>query len=77
MVKFYIEDDLFEVYDVGEEEFKKELIQAKKIWNGDNECKIEIEKDEANGTITKTWRFEWEKLWVVADDYKELEALGV
>ena len=45
--------------------------------NNDNECEIEIEKDEANGTITKTWCFEWEKLWVVADDYKELEALGV
>ena len=25
MVKFYIEDDLFEIYDVDEEEFKKEL----------------------------------------------------
>ena len=77
MVKFYIEDDLFEVYDVGEEEFKKELIQTKKIWSNDNECEIEIEKDEANGTITKTWCFEWEKLWVVANDYKELEELGL
>ena len=77
MAKFYIEDDLFEVYDVDEEEFKKELIQTKKIWSNDNECKIEIEKDETNGTITKTWCFEWEKLWVVADDYKELEELGL
>ena len=77
MAKFYIEDDLFEVYDVDEEEFKKELIQTKKIWSNDNEWKIEIEKDEVNGTITKTWCFEWEKLWVVVDDYKELEELGL
>lgn len=75
MTKFYIEDDLAEVYDVDEEEFKKELIQTNKIWN--NDCKIEIEKDEVNGTITKTWCFEWERLWVVADDYKELEDLGL
>ena len=75
MTKFYIEDDLAEVYDVDEEEFKKELIQTNKIWN--NDCKIEIEKDEVNGTITKTWCFEWERLWVVADDYKELEELGL
>ena len=54
MVKFYIEDDLFEVYDVGEEEFKKELIQVKKIWSNDNECKIEIEKDEAKKKKKKT-----------------------
>lgn len=77
MLKFYIEDDLFETYEVDEEEFKKELIQTKKIWSNDNECRIEIEKDEVNGTITKTWCFEWEKLWVVVNDYKELEELGL
>lgn len=75
MTKFYIEDDLAEVYDVDEEEFKKELIQTKKIWGDD--CEIEMEKDEANGTITKTWCFDWERLWVVANDYKELEELGL
>ena len=75
MVKFYIEDDLFEIYDVDEDEFKKELIQTKKIWN--NDCKIKIEKDEVNGTITKEWCFEWERLWVVVNDYKELEELGL
>lgn len=74
-MKFYIEDDLAEVYDVDEEEFKKELIQTKKIWN--NDCKIKIEKDEVNGTITKEWCFEWERLWVVVNDYKELEELGL
>lgn len=75
MTKFYIEDELFEVYDVSKEEFKKELINTKKIWSNDNDCKIEIEKDEVNGTITKTWCFDWEKLWVVADKYEELEEL--
>lgn len=75
MTKFYIEDELFEVYDVSEEEFKKELINTKKIWGDD--CKIEIEKDDVNGTITKEWCFEWERLWVVADDYKEFEELGL
>ena len=75
MTKFYIEDDFAEVYDVDEEEFKKELIQTKKIWN--NDCKIKIEKDEVNGTITKEWCFEWERLWVVVNDYKELEELGL
>ena len=74
-MKFYIEDDIAEVYDVDEEEFKKELIQTKKIWN--NDCKIKIEKDEVNGTITKEWCFEWERLWVVVNDYKELEELGL
>lgn len=74
-MEFYIEDDLAEVYDVDEEEFKKELIQTKKIWNSD--CKIKIEKDEVNGTITKEWCFEWERLWVVVNDYKELEELGL
>ena len=74
-MKFYIEDDLAEVYDVDEEEFKKELIQTKKIWN--NDCKIKIEKDGVNGTITKEWCFEWERLWVVVNDYKELEELGL
>lgn len=76
-MKFYIEDELFEVYDVDEEEFKKELIQTKKIWSNDDECKIEIKKDEVNGTITKVWCFEWERLWVVANNYKELEELGL
>lgn len=75
MTKFYIEDDLAEVYKVDEKEFRRELIQTKKIWN--NDCKIKIEKDEVNGTITKEWCFEWERLLVVADDYKELEELGL
>lgn len=75
MTKFYIEDELFEVYDVSEEEFKKELINTKKIWNNDR--KIKIEKDEVNGTITKTWCYNWEKLWVTVDKYEELEELGL
>lgn len=77
MTKFYIEDDFAEIYDLDEEEFKKALIQTKKVWSKDSDCKIEIEKDEVNGTITKMWCFEWVRFWVVANDYGELKELGL
>lgn len=68
-MKFYIEDDLFEVHEVDEKEFMKALNQAKETWGDD--CDIKTERDTANRTIMKTWCFEWVKMWVVANDCEE------
>lgn len=77
MTKFYIEDDDFIVYHVDEKMFRKVLSQAKneKMWGDLSE--IEIEKDKVNGTIKKMWYFQWTRMWIIADDYKELEELGL
>ena len=74
-MKFYIEDEFFEVHEVDGEEFRKTLNGMKELWGG--EYVVGIHKDLKEGTIEQKWTFAYVALWVIVDDYEELKELGL
>lgn len=75
MTKFYIEDSQNKVEVVDKRKFMETLNGLKELWS--EEYKTDIYENVANWTITKMWYFQWTRMWIIADDYKELEELGL
>jgi hypothetical protein len=77
MKKFYIRDELWEIHEVNEEEFRKTLNGMKEIWGEEYDMEIDPQGERKDCNVMQKWTFAAVDMWIIADDYEELKELGL